>query len=339
MHVLITGAGGYIGSVLTGMLIEQGHCVTAVDRFFFGEDVLSPLRANERLSVVKEDIRDVTPKLFKGVDAVFDLAALSNDPAGDLDADLTEGINHKGRARVARCAKAAGVGRYVLSSSCSVYGHGDRKALDETSQVNPLTSYARANLRAEEETLQIADDQFSCTTIRNATVFGLSPRMRFDLVINLMTLNAVQKGKIIVLGGGRQWRPIVHVRDVARAFIAILKADRAKISGQVFNVGAGNHQVLSLAYMVREVLPFHIDIEVAPDDNDKRDYHVSFSKIEKMLGYKPLVTVSEGIREIYEALKSGDVFATPETITVGWYRTIIESEKLIKRIQLNDRLI
>jgi nucleoside-diphosphate-sugar epimerase len=163
--------------------------------------------------------------------------------------------------------------------------------------------------------------------------------MRFDLVINLMTLNAVQKGKIFVLGGGRQWRPIVHVRDVARAFIAMLKADRAKISGQVYNVGAGNYQVLSLAYLVREVLPFHIEIEVAPDDNDKRDYHVSFSKVEKILGYKPLVAVAEGIREIYDALKAGSVFPTPETITVGWYRTIIESEKLIKRIQLNDRLI
>jgi nucleoside-diphosphate-sugar epimerase len=321
------------------MLLEQGYHVTAVDRFFFGEDALSALRGNERLSVVREDIRDVTPRLFKGVDAVFDLAALSNDPAGDLDTDLTERINHKGRANVARCAKAAGVGRYVLSSSCSVYGHGAQHALNETSKANPLTSYARANLSAEEETLQLADDRFSCTTIRNATVFGLSPRMRFDLVINLMTLNAVQKGKIFVLGGGRQWRPIVHVRDVARAFITILKADRAKVSGQVFNAGIGNYQVLSLAYMVREVLPFHIEIEVTPDDNDKRDYNVSFSKIEKTLGFKPLVSVADGIKEIYEALKLGSVFATPETVTVGWYRTIIEAEKLIKRIQLNDRLI
>jgi nucleoside-diphosphate-sugar epimerase len=187
--------------------------------------------------------------------------------------------------------------------------------------------------------MRLASDQFCCTAIRNATVFGLSPRMRFDLVINLMTLNAVQKGKIFVLGGGRQWRPIVHVRDVARAFITILKADRAQISGQVFNVGLGNYQVLSLAYMVREVVPFPIEVEVAPDDDDKRDYNVSFSKIEKNLRFQPLVTVADGIREIYEALKLGNVFATPETVTVSWYRRIIESEKLIKRIQLNDRLI
>lgn len=338
-HILMTGAGGYIGSVLSAVLIDQGNKLTAVDRYFFGEETLSPLLSSNRLSIVRDDIRDLSPKLFEGVDTVFDLAALSNDPAGDLDPALTESINNKGRAHVAQCAKAAGVKRYVLASSCSVYGHGERRALDETSKPSPITTYARANLRAEEETLALGDERFACSVLRNATVFGLSPRMRFDLVVNLMTLNAVQKGKIFVLGGGRQWRPLIHVRDVAHAFLAVLNADVKKVNGQIFNVGLENCQVLSVAYMVRETLPFRIDIEIAPDDLDKRDYNVSFDKLKTTLGFSPKITITEGIREMYEALKMGVVSATPETFTVGWYRSIIEAEKLIRRVKLNDRLI
>jgi nucleoside-diphosphate-sugar epimerase len=338
-HVLVTGAGGYIGSVLSAALIDQGNTVTAVNRYFFGEETISPLLPSNRLSIVRDDIRDLSPKMFEGVDAVFDLAALSNDPAGDLEPALTESINNKGRAHVARCAKAAGVKHYVLSSSCSVYGHGERRALDERSKPSPITTYARANLRAEEETLALGDEHFICSVLRNATVFGLSPRMRFDLVVNLMTLNAVQKGKIFVLGGGHQWRPLIHVRDVAQAFLAVLNADPEKVKGQIFNIGLDNYQVLTVAYMVRETLPFRIDIEIAPDDADKRDYNVSFDKIKTKLGFGAKVTIPEGIHEVYEALKMGVVSATPETVTVGWYRSIIEAEKLIRRVKLNDRLI
>ena len=338
-HVLVTGAGGYIGSVLSATLIEQQHKVTAVDRFFFGEETLSPLLSSNRLLVVREDIRDLTPSIFEGIDAVFDLAALSNDPAGDLDPALTESINYKGRTHVAQCAKTAGVKRYVLSSSCSVYGHGERRALDETCKPRPLTAYARSNLKAEEETQALGDAHFTCTVLRNATVFGLSPRMRFDLIVNLMTLNAVLQGKIFVLGGGRQWRPLVHVRDVACAFLAVLNADLEKVAGQIFNVGVDNYQVFSVAYIVRETLPFRVEIEVAPDDADQRDYHVSFEKLNKTLNFQPKVAVSEGIREIYEALKMGLVSAAPETVTVAWYRSIIEAEKLLNRIKLKGRLI
>jgi nucleoside-diphosphate-sugar epimerase len=204
---------------------------------------------------------------------------------------------------------------------------------------SPLTTYARANLRAEEEILALDDEHFTCSVLRNATVFGLSPRMRFDLIVNLMTLNAVQKGKIFVLGGGRQWRPLVHVRDVAGAFLTVMDADSEKVAGQIFNVGANNYQVLSVAYMVREALPFRIDIEVAPDDADKRDYNVSFDKMKTVLAFSPKVTVPQGVVEIYEALKMGNVSATPETVTVGWYRSIIEAEKLLNRVRFNGRLI
>jgi nucleoside-diphosphate-sugar epimerase len=240
---------------------------------------------------------------------------------------------------VAKCAKAAGVARYVLSSSCSVYGHGDREALDESCDPIPLTNYARANLSAERNTLALGDDHFTCSVIRNATVFGLAPRMRFDLVVNLMTLNAVQKGKIFIVGGGRQWRPLVHVSDVARAFLAVFEAKPERVAGEIFNIGIDNYRVMSIAYMVREEIPFRIDIEVAPDDADKRDYNVSFAKMRNVLGFKPLATVTDGIHEIYDALKMGRVSATPETITVGWYRAIVEAEKLVNRVRLKGRLI
>jgi len=338
-HILITGAGGYIGSVLTGAALAAGHRITAIDRFFFGESALRNLSASERLRILRNDIRDLAPADFEGVDAVFDLAALSNDPSGDLDPTLTEAVNHKGRVHVATCAKEAGVKRYILSSSCSVYGYGDIAELTEEMSAKPLTTYAKSNLLAEQDTGSLASANFCWSAIRNATVFGLSPRMRFDLVVNLMTLEAVRKGKIFVLGGGRQWRPLVHVRDVARCFLQILDVPTQLVNGQVFNLGLINYQVLSIAYLVRETLPFRIEIEVASDDPDKRNYNVSFNKIRRDLQFEAQYTVPAGILEIYEALKLGRTEATSETSTVGWYRTIVEADRLLKKVRFNDRLL
>jgi nucleoside-diphosphate-sugar epimerase len=163
--------------------------------------------------------------------------------------------------------------------------------------------------------------------------------MRFDLVVNLMTLNAVQKGKIFILGGGRQWRPLIHVRDVARAFIRIVEAPRELIDGEVFNVGFGNYRVLSVAYIVREALPFPVEIEIAPDDPDKRNYHVSFEKLRAKLGFVPTVTIADGVREIYQAMKDGRLSQGPESSTVGWYRTIVQAQQLVDRVKLNGRLL
>jgi nucleoside-diphosphate-sugar epimerase len=339
--VLVTGAGGYIGALLVQELLAAGNDVVAVDRYFFGEGVFDEIGADQksRLTTVKKDIRDLTPADFHQVDGVCDLAALSNDPSGDLDPELTESINHRGRSHVAICARDAGVRRYILSSSCSVYGTGASDSLTEESPVRPLSVYAKSSYLAEQDTRALADRQFCWTAVRNATVFGLSPRMRFDLVVNLMTLDAVQKGKIFVLGGGQQWRPLVHVRDVARAFMALLAAPTEKVNGQIFNVGYTNAQVLGIAYLVRETLPFRIEIEVAPDDSDKRNYNVSFEKLSREIGYTPGVSIEDGIRQIYDAMKSGRVWARPETSTVGWYKTIIEAERLLNRVKLNGRLI
>jgi nucleoside-diphosphate-sugar epimerase len=338
-RVLVTGAGGYIGSVLCKDLVDHGYAVIAFDRFFFGVETLRELNGTPNLTVIKKDIRDIEERDLEDVYAVCDLAALSNDPSGELNPDITDGINYAGRLRVAETAKRAGVARYVLSSSCSVYGHGDGVPVDETATPSPLTTYARANLRAEAETLPLANGDFCTTALRNATVFGLSPRMRFDLVVNLMTLHAVEKGRITIMGGGRQWRPLVHIRDVTRAFRTVIEAPTDAVNGQVINIGKQNAQVLSIAYIVRETLPFPLQIEIAPDDADRRDYNVCFTKAKEVLGFEAQHSIAEGTREIYEALKMGVVENGPKTSTVRWYRNVIEAQKLVESVALNGRLL
>jgi len=338
-RVLVTGAGGYVGSRLVAELLALGHEVTAYDRFFFGVETLNKVRDNANLNIVTKDIRDIEERDLEGIDAVCDLAALSNDPSADMDPQLTEDINHRGRVKVATVAKNAGVSRYVLSSSCSIYGAGLETNLTEESNTDPLTTYARSTLRAEEETLELCSDSFSVTALRNATIFGLSERMRFDLVVNLMTIQAVQKSQIIVMGGGRQWRPLVHVGDVAHAFIKMIESPVDKVRGEIFNIGLENFQILALAYVVREALPFHIQIEIAPDDADRRNYSVSFEKARKVVGFEASVNIAQGVTEIYEALKTGKTDNKPITSTVSWYREILAAKELVDRIELNGRIL
>jgi len=337
--IFVTGAGGYIGSILVDELLTHGYNVIAYDRFYFGQSVLDKQRGNERLKLVKKDIRDAQLSDFDGVSVVCDLAALSNDPSGEIDPALTTAINHKGRSRICSLAKQAGVSRYILSSSCSVYGAAEGANLVETSPTTPLTTYARANRDAELDTLAKGDESFSVTVLRNATVFGLSPRMRFDLVINIMTLHAAERGMITIMGGGRQWRPLVHVRDVARMFRRVIEADRSRVSGEIFNVGLANFQIRSLAFIVRETLPIPVTISVAPDDPDRRDYSASFEKAKERLGFTAVTTIEEGVREIYDALKYGIVEESAKTSTVKWYRNILDAKTLLDEIEFNGRIL
>ena len=337
--VLVTGAGGYIGTQLVKDLVDEGNEVTAVDRFFFGKELLAEFVGNNKVNIVQKDIRDLTEKDLVGHDAVCDLACLSNDPAGEIDPQLTYSINRDGRIHVAKTAKLAGVEKYIISSSCSVYGKGEEPRLSETSNTNPISVYAKSTLEAEQQNLSIADNDFSVTALRNATVFGLSTRMRFDLVVNLMTLTAFQKGRIIVMGGGLQWRPLVHLSDVSKAFITVIGAKKDKINKEVFNIGLDNFQIKNLAYLVREELPFPVEIDIAPDDADKRDYNVVFNKAESVLGFKADTNVTKGIKEIYLALKSGNVDVGPKTITVQWYRNILDAKTLLDSVVLDGRII
>ena len=337
--ILVTGAGGYIGTQLVRDLVLSGYKVTAVDRYFFGRETLKEFFLNKDVEIIRKDIRDLQEKDFEGHYAVCDLACLSNDPAGEIDPQLTYDINRDGRIHVAKTAKQAGVQKYIISSSCSVYGQGQEKQLDEKSPTNPISVYAKSTLEAEQHNLELGSKDFVVSALRNATVFGLSTRMRFDLVVNLMTLTAFQKGKIIVMGGGLQWRPLVHLSDVANAFIKVIQSDSQAVNQEIFNIGLDNFQIKNLAYLVREELPLPIEIDIAPDDADKRDYNVLFEKAEQKIGFKAQVNVNQGIKEIYSALKYGKVDVGPKTITVQWYRNILDSKKLLDEVMQNDRVI
>ena len=272
--ILVTGAGGYIGTTLTPMLLERGYGVRAIDRFFFGGDLLKP---HDDLEIVKEDTRKLTPGHFKGVHGVIDLSALSNDPSGELFRDATWAINCDARVNCAKLAKAAGARRYVLPSSCSIYGFQDAGI--------------------------VADEGFCVTVVRQSTVYGLSPRMRFDLAINGMTHGAWKTGRLPLMRDGSQWRPMVHVTDTARAQILMLEADEDKVSGELFNVGSAEnvYQIGPLADIVADLTPR--DVEIAwYGDPDHRSYRVAFDKIEA-LGYKAEKTAADGVAEIHEALK------------------------------------
>ena len=340
-NVLVLGGAGYIGSVVSEMLLEQGHNVAVLDRLFFGRELMAPLQKREGLSIIKEDTRYADISVFEDVDVVMDLAGISNDPASDLAPRITEEINLAGARHTARLAKQAGVARYLYSSSCSIYGHnngtGDR--LNECSPKAPVSLYAKTKIGAEAELAKLNDENFTVVFLRNATVYGLSYRMRFDLVINLMTLYAYKHRKLFVTGGGQQWRPLIHVRDVARAFLMIMDAPQELVSGQAFNVGSTeqNYQIYRIAQMVRDVVP-HTELEIVPDDPDKRSYNVSFEKIERVLGFRAEKTPYEGIVEVKQALEQGRVDDSIRTKTVHYYQYLLEAEKLLQEVSYNGKV-
>ncbi len=338
MKVLVTGGAGYIGSILTRLLIDQGYDVIVLDRLFFGLDPVRDIL--DRIKLFKDDVRWFDPSILKGVDAVMDLAALSNDPSGELDPAKTMEINYRGRVRVANLSKKYGVKRYILASSCSVYGFQDG-ILNEESETKPLTTYAKANLMAEKEVLPLADKDFSVTVLRQATVYGLSYRMRFDLAINGMTRGLYLNGKIPILRDGTQWRPFVHVKDTSNAFITVLESDVELVNGEIFNVGSNdqNVQIFDLARRVASACGVEFRYEWYGDP-DRRSYRVSFDKISERLGYKTRYTIEMGAREIWDALKNGLVDPNdPRTITVKWYKHLLETRDFIKEIEIDGKLL
>jgi len=296
MKILITGGAGYIGSMLSRMLLEKGYEVKILDRFFFGKDSVKDIE--DRAEIFEGDIRNFEPTLLKGVDAVIDMAAISNDPSGELDPNLTLEINYKGRVRVAKLAKKYKVKRYILASSCSVYGFQEG-ILNESSEVNPLTTYAKANVLWENEAFRLANKNFCVTSLRQATCYGFSYRMRFDLAINGMVLGLFKDGKVFIMKDGTQWRPFVHVKDTSEAFIKVLEAEEEIVNKQIFNVGSNdqNFQIFSLAKLISESLDLEFNYEWYGSP-DKRSYRVDFSKIEKVLGFKPKFTPREGAKEV-----------------------------------------
>jgi nucleoside-diphosphate-sugar epimerase len=338
MRVLVTGGAGYIGSEMIRLLLDKGYDVVCLDRLFFGMDSL--LEVSDRIKIVKDDIRWFDPSILDGVDAVFDLAALSNDPSGELDPEKTMDINYKGRVRVAQLAKKHGVSRYVFASSCSIYGFKD-EIVNESSTINPLTTYAKACALAEKDNLALADGKYSVTVLRQATVYGSSHRMRFDLAINGMALGFFKSGKIPIMRDGRQWRPFVHVKDTSNAFLDVLEADPSLVNKQTFNVGSDNQnvQIFDLAQNVADSIgiPFDCEWYGSPDN---RSYRVDFGKIGRVLKYATQYKPGDGAKEVFQALKEGKLNGDdPRTITVRWYKYLLESQRLINDIALKGVIL
>jgi nucleoside-diphosphate-sugar epimerase len=308
MRVLVTGHNGYIGCSLVPLLHAAGHDVVGLDNYLyetctFGEDVVDP-------PALRKDVRDVEVADLEGFEAIIHLAAISNDPVGDLNPDATYDINHRAATRLAKLAKQAGVERFLFSSSCSLYGAAGNDFLDESAGFNPVTPYGESKLLVENDLRALADDDFSPTYLRNATAYGLSARLRGDLVVNNLTAYAYCTGKVLMKSDGMPWRPLVHIEDISRAFVAILHAPRELVHDEPFNVGRTeeNYRIREVAEIVGEVVP---GSEVAFADGaspDIRNYRVNCDKIvETLPEYQPQWTVRRSVEELYAAYRDNDL--------------------------------
>ncbi len=305
MRVLVTGHHGYIGSILVPLLGDAGHEVVGLDTFLyegcdFGEDRASAVPA------IREDIRDVSASDLEGFDAVMHLAALSNDPVGDLNPECTYAINHRASVSLAEASKRAGVERFLFSSSCSLYGAADEDWIDESAAFHPVTPYGESKVLAEEEIGELADDSFSPTFLRNATAHGLSPRHRGDLVVNNLTAFAFATGEVLMQSDGSPWRPLVHIEDISRAFLGLLEAPREKVHGEAFNIGGDeeNYQIRDIAAIVEEVVPGSRIAFADGAGPDKRSYRVSFAKLKREFPeLSPAWTVRRSAEEMLAAYR------------------------------------
>lgn len=303
MKVLVTGSDGYIGTVLVQVLMDYGYEVVGFDTGFYSEAKLYD-NGVKPLPTIRKDIREITDKDLRGFDVVIHLAELSNDPLGQLSEEITYEINYKGTMRLAKKAKKAGVKRFIYSSSCSVYGASD-KFSSESSPTKPLTAYAKCKLLNEKGLIKLADSQFSPVILRNATVFGLSPRMRFDLAVNNLSGIAWTDREIKMESDGTPWRPFIHVQDVAKAFLCVLKAPKKVIHKQIFNVGStsSNYQIKDIANLISKIFP-GCRVTLNKNGADHRNYKVNFSKIHRILpGFKGKKRVEDGVRELFELFR------------------------------------
>lgn len=333
MRVLVTGNSGYIGTVLTPMLVQAGHDVVGMDTNLFERS--SFMQEVPDIPTIVKDVRDIEESDVEGFDAIIHLAGLSNDPLGDYRPELTETINFLASVRTAKAAKAVGVGRFLFASSCSNYGASGDNFLDENSAFNPVTPYGKSKVSVEQEVSKLADDNFSPVFLRASTAYGLSPRIRFDLVINNLTAWAYTTKQVYLKSDGTPWRPVVHVEDISRAYIAALEAPRELVHNDSFNVGSTseNYQIHELAEIVHDIVP-GCSIEYAEDAGpDKRCYRVNCEKIATVLpNFKPQWTARRGVEQLYEAYCRAGIqleeFEGPKFKRIAHVKQLVEEGKL-----------
>lgn len=304
MKVLVTGHKGYIGTHLVSLLKAAGHTVTACDINLFEEAKIAEV-AKPDLELIK-DIRDLSVDDLKGHDCIMHLAGISNDPMGDLNPEITYSINQDASIRLAKLSKQAGVKKFLFSSSCSIYGKGVNNDLNETTPVNPLTAYATSKIEVEKQLTEMADENFCPVFLRNSTAYGYSPMLRIDLVVNNLLSCAIAKGDIRIMSDGEPWRPLIHCKDIARAFAALADAQVEKISAKAINIGANeeNYQVKDVADNVQKLIPSAKIVFTGEVGNDPRDYRVNFDLLYKILpDFKLEYSLQSGMEELYEKLK------------------------------------
>ncbi|WP_142713057.1 NAD-dependent epimerase/dehydratase family protein [Fodinibius sediminis] len=338
MKVLVTGTDGYIGSVLGPYLLSRGHEVTGLDTGFYRGGWLFNNGEMVYPSYIHKDLRNIVPKDLEGFDAVVHLAELSNDPLGKLNPEITFKINHMGSVQLAKLCKDMGIQKFIYASSCSVYGEGNDSYKTEASEVNPQTAYAECKTRVERDVSKLADDDFSPTFMRNATAYGPSPRMRFDIVLNNLSGLAWTTGVIEMTSDGMPWRPLVHIKDISKAFGCVLEAPREAVHNQVFNVGdtRENFRVREIAEIVGEAFP-GCKTTFGSNGGDNRSYRVSFDKINSELpGFSCAYTAEDGAKELYEIFNKIDM--EPEIFEARPYTRLKQLKYLLQTNQVTSEL-
>ncbi len=334
--VLVIGGAGYVGSVLVQQLLDRGYAVRVFDRLVYGSLGLAGLR--DRIELIVGDMRAMEPRHFEDVAVVVNLGGISNDPTAEFNPEANHDLNTAAAERTAMLAKQAGVQRYVLASTCSIYDRGVDDAadsiLDESAEVNPKAAYSSSKYEAEKLVLPMQDDDFCPVALRKGTVYGYSPRMRFDLVVNSFVKDALAVGELTVHSGGEMWRPLVEVRDAARAYIAVVEADANKVRGEIFNVVRRNIRISELALRVAEALRSHgVDTAITPEygDHAVRSYRVSGDKLSAVLGYRSLVSIEESVARCVASLRSMSPAALqdPRYYNLRWLQFLTEAEEIL----------